>query len=394
MTKGQQQETAYPSPFGLFHLSRHPGENDPTLRAWSAADDYLLTAFKSERLPGLSQSSEATSGSLLIANDAFGALSVCLHSFQPLLWSDSCVTGKALAQNLAHNDVDAGSTPVRLIPSTHPLPSDIHTVLMHLPKSHAYLRYQLQQIRPKLTPDALIMAGTMVKHFHPNVLQIFEEEIGPTHTSLARKKARLIIARPDPATLPEPAPDLASYSNRYPLPDGPELVTLPNVFSYDKLDIGTRALLPHIPSSEASLRILDLGCGNGALGIRAALQNPRSRITFCDESWLAMASARLSAQSAGVSERCDFLVTDTLEQAPGNQDLILCNPPFHQQNSMHTQIARRMFQQAARHLTVGGRLLVVANRHLRYQQVLRRYFRQVRQLEQNRKFVVLEATKG
>ena len=385
----KQQETICPSPFGTFELARYPRENDPTLRAWSAADDYLLQ-FTRDELPA-----PLEPGRLLIANDAFGALSICLHSFRPTLWSDSFISRKALEHNLKRNRQQVAEDSIRFLPSVEPLPAPVDCALMQLPKSHSYLRFQLERIAAALQPGGLVVAGVMVKHFHPNVLRHFEEVIGETHTTLARKKARLIVAKHTrPAT--GNCKPLTDYASRYPLDvsghaGSAELLTLPNVFSFEKLDIGTRALLPHIPTDPSLESILDLGCGNGALGIQGAQQNPGATITFCDESWLAVTSARLSAEQAGVADRCDFLVTDALQDAPKNQNLILCNPPFHQQNSMHKEIALRMFRQARQHLAEGGRLLVVANRHLNYHQPLRKLFAQVELIHQNSKFVIIEA---
>lgn len=54
-------------------------------------------------------------------------------------------------------------------------------------------------------------------------------------------------------------------------------------------------------------------------------------------------------------------------------------------------IALRLFQQASRRLAPTGRLVMVGNRHLGYHRSLRRYFRQVRQLDASPKFVVFEA---
>ena len=55
-----------------------------------------------------------------------------------------------------------------------------------------------------------VVVGTgMVKEIHTSTLNLFERILGPTKTSLAEKKARLIFTTPDPA--------LARPKNPWPL---------------------------------------------------------------------------------------------------------------------------------------------------------------------------------
>ncbi|MCG8669984.1 MAG: methyltransferase [Pseudomonadales bacterium] len=389
-----QQEQQFLSPFGEFKLTRYPQENDPTLRAWSAADELLLGYVRENEL--LTNSDSNTS--LVIANDNFGALSTCLAEFSPSLWSDSYISSQALAFNLKQNPSTAPEK-VAFIPSTAALPNSVDLTLMQLPKNHHYLAYQLALLTQQLKNDGLVIAGVMVKHFHKNVLELFEKYVGPTHTTLAKKKARLIIAKKANHAVPFPSTinnklKLEDFASQYPLErDDLKLVTLPNVFSRDKLDIGTRELLPHIPKDPSLISILDLGCGNGALGLLAAKLNPNAKVYFCDESYLAIESAKLTIKQAGLEQQCEFLVTDTTDGAPSNLDLILCNPPFHQQSSVHTQIAKRMFKKSHQHLKPGGHLLVVANRHLSYENALKRCFNTVNKISASKKFIILRAIK-
>ena len=78
---------------------------------------------------------------------------------------------------------------------------------------------------------------------------------------------------------------------------------------------------------------------------------------------------------------------------PGSADLILCNPPFHQQQIVGDAVSWRMFQQACKVLRPGGSLWVVGNRHLGYHTKLRRLFGNGEVIASNPKFVILRATK-
>ena len=74
-------------------------------------------------------------------------------------------------------------------------------------------------------------------------------------------------------------------------------------------------------------------------------------------------------------------------------DLILCNPPFHQQSTVSTDIAYNLFRSAKSALTKGGQLWIVANRHLGYHAVLKRLFGNCTTEASNNKFVILRAEK-
>ena len=88
------------------------------------------------------------------------------------------------------------------------------------------------------------------------------------------------------------------------------------------------------------------------------------------------------------------MVADGLElRNADSADLVLCNPPFHQQHVLGDQVARSMFEGSKRCLVRGGELRVVANRHLDYARVLKQLFANCRTIASNRKFVVMKAVK-
>lgn len=365
------------TPFGTIQLDRYPPTRNPTLLPFDAADLYLLNALAEEPAP---------EGRLLVVNDPFGALGCALAGLNPVSWGDSHLAEHALRNNLQRSGLDAGAVP--FIDSQQLPPGQFDRVLMRVPKSLALFEQQLMSLRLSLAPGARVIAGSMIKHLPPSAGDLLARHVGPYQASLGWKKARLLTAAFDEQL----AARTAHLDTRYPLPEaGIELVNRPGVFSRERLDIGTRALLPHIPVDDTVQHIVDLGCGNGALGIVGALRNRHASVTFIDESYAAVASAERNAAAAGL-DQARFVIADGLSEAePRSADLILCNPPFHQQQVVGDEIAQRLFRQSHRALAPGGRLIIVGNRHLGYHVALKRVFGNVEQLAANAKFVVLQA---
>jgi 16S rRNA (guanine1207-N2)-methyltransferase len=264
-------------------------------------------------------------------------------------------------------------------------------VLVRVTKTLGLLEDELIRLRPHLKPETRIVGCGMVKQIHNSTLELFERIIGSTKTSLARKKARLIFTAPDESLRCPPSP----YPVVYTL-EGTEysVVNHANVFSRDSLDIGTRLLLKHIPSNSDYKDIIDLGCGNGVIGLIAAEQNLQAMVHFVDESAMAVASARETFHGSGLKNAVHFVQGDGLTGfKAGSADLILCNPPFHQGSVVGDEIAWRMFNQARKVLRNGGELRVIGNRHLNYHVKLKRLFGNVQQVAADRKFVVLQSFK-
>lgn len=211
------------------------------------------------------------------------------------------------------------------------------------------------------------------------------------------RKARLIFCTPDPALPRTPSP----WPHRYELPAdvgpvaGLTTVNHAGIFCAERLDVGTRFFLKHLPTRGGAVRVVDLGCGNGVLGLSAAVANPEAHLTFVDESYGAVASAEETFRAgAPDGAKADFLVGDGLDDLdPGSVDLVLNNPPFHSHMATTDATARTMFAGARTALRQGGELWVVGNRHLSYHTHLRRIFGNCTTVAGDPKFVVLRAVK-
>ncbi|WP_445400375.1 methyltransferase [Zobellella sp. An-6] len=366
---------------GELILHRYPRHAQHGLQAWDAADEYIMNELATQEW-----SREAP---LLIVNDGCGALTLALHQHSPYVMTDSRVAELALNANA----LDNGLEPTwQLLDSLAPWPEQPGLVLLKLPKTNAMLEYQLAALSRVAGPQTRLIAGAKAKDIHGSTLKLFEQYLGPTHTSLAWKKARLIFCAPDPAKAPAPLPPLLAW----PLEGtGFTIYNHANLFSRASLDIGARFLLEHLPADRPG-RMIDLGCGNGVLGLMALARNPQAQVSFVDESHMAVASARMNLERnlPAAEPRARFMVNNCLEgMAPDSADLVLCNPPFHQQQAITDHIAWQMFVDAKRVLRRGGELLLVANRHLDYHQKLKRLFGNQRVVASNRKFVILRAIK-
>ncbi|WP_156724087.1 methyltransferase [Streptomyces apocyni] len=386
----------FPTSRGEYELTRYPEDPRDPLRAWDAADAYLLN-----HLDGTDQPAVDLSGTVVVVGDRWGALATALAEHRPVQITDSFLARQATLANLARNGVDL--TAVQLLTTRDTPPERVDVLLIRVPKSLALLEDQLHRLAPAVHEGTVVIGTGMVKEIHTSTLRLFERIIGPTRTSLAVKKARLIFCTPEPGLSGTRDASAANpWPHTYTLPEGigplsgRTVTNHAGIFCADRLDIGTRFLLEHLPSSRGRQHIVDLGCGNGVVGTAAALANPEAEVTFVDESYQAVASAEATFRAnAAPDTKARFLVGDGLAaMAPGTVDLVLNNPPFHSHQATTDATAWRMFTGARAALRPGGELWVVGNRHLGYHLKLRRLFGTCEVVVGSPKFVILRAVKG
>lgn len=372
---------------GSLTLSR-PGTSDASLRAWNAADELLLK----EAFAHLDVVPDARA---LVVDDQYGALTLGLSAWCPDVVADSAQLRAALALNA---ELNPGSSAPEHVYSwvqpnwVQPPPGQYDLILLRIPREADYLAWLLRWINGVLAPEGVLLAAGMIKHLPDRSVDVFNAAVDVRNVSRAVKKARLITCRRGDATLN----DWQGVWKGYELDgSGVQVVAMPAVFAREKLDQGTRLMLPHLQTALQACgpgaRVLDLACGNGVLGLRALMAKPELDITFSDVSSQAVLSARHNTAIAFPGTRARFVHADGVASDLEPFDLILLNPPFHEGGVVGDHIALRLFEQASRSLSARGRMLIVGNRHLGYHKSLRRFFPHIRQLDANPRFVVFEA---
>ena len=81
-------------------------------------------------------------------------------------------------------------------------------------------------------------------------------------------------------------------------------------------------------------QVLDLCTGNGSLACLAAMAYPDVEVTGADLSPDALAVARINVDKHGLQQRVSLVQSDGMANARGPWDLILCNPPYVNADSM------------------------------------------------------------
>ena len=146
-------------------------------------------------------------------------------------------------------------------------------------------------------------------------------------------------------------------------------VSRPGVFSHRRLDAGARALLNVIEVRDGD-RVLDMGCGSGAVGLAAAARNSSVSVTAIDSNARAVSCTE---QGAKLNELSNITTVHTAVgecAGQGTFDLFLGNPPYFS----NYRIAELFLKTAAKMLKPGGEVLIVCKKMEWYQERMAKFF--------------------
>jgi 16S rRNA (guanine1207-N2)-methyltransferase len=167
------------------------------------------------------------------------------------------------------------------------------------------------------------------------------------------------------------------------------LETQAGVFAHRGLDPGTRLLIETMRVSPTA-RVLDLGCGYGAIGIVAAKLAQRGHVVLVDSD---IRATRLAERNLALNEvtNAEVVLGDGTHDLPSGArfDVVASNPPTHSGR----EVLDDMVAGAHAVLKPGGRLYVVVNRLLSLRREVGAVFGSVEIAARSKGYIVVEAEK-
>jgi 16S rRNA G1207 methylase RsmC len=343
---------------------------DKSLRAWSAADEYLFHTYNElEQKPN----------QLAIYHDRFGYLSCYLNTEKPKVILTHNSQKNAIVSNCKANQVNA---PEFCFPLEQ-VDEKIDFVLLKIPKSLGLFQLYLEHIVANSTEDVTVVCAFMTRHFASGILEVASQYFEEVEQSRALKKARLVILKKKKGSGSTGLIASVNYKER-------DYKQYLGVFSAKHIDYATQFFLNHIHIEDTDQRILDLASGNGIIGNEIYLRHPHLEVHLMDDSYLAVESAKMNIQGSQIHHHLNH----DLRGFEGEFfDSIVSNPPFHFEHEINIQIPLYLFKECYRCLKVGGDLQLVANRHLNYKVHLVKIFKHIEITAEDSKFVVYKCLK-
>ena len=270
------------------------------------------------------------------------------------------------------------------------VPGHFQRVLVLAPRQRAESRALLARAVSQAMPGGVVLACAGNNEGARSLQDDLARLAGPVQ-ALSKRHCRVCWTAPlgegvDRALLDE---WLALDAPRR-IADG-RFVSRPGLFAWDRIDAASALLASCLPRDLAG-RCADLGAGFGYLSTEVLARCPGiTAIDLYEAQARALALARENL--AGARVPVGFHWHDVTTGLPQAYDVVVSNPPFHQGRADEPALGLAFIAAAAAALRPGGRLWLVANRHLPYEAALSGGFARVRTVREDAGFKVIEAVK-
>lgn len=143
--------------------------------------------------------------------------------------------------------------------------------------------------------------------------------------------------------------------------------TNPKLFSPNQLDAGSRLLLENIKDIKPGSKILDIGCGWGAMGIILAKLYPQAQVTLLDNDPLAIELTKTNIALNQIANAKTFKADVTRQTLSAQFDLVIANPPWNRKHS----VMPKLISFALNHLEPSGKFYMVVNQTFKIDPVMK-----------------------
>lgn len=262
-------------------------------------------------------------------------------------------------------------------------------VLALPPRQREEARALLAEAVAQAEPGALVVAAAANNEGARTIEADLASLIGPVD-SLSKNKARVFWGRTDDVDTGLLAAWRMLDAPR-PIEDG-RFWSRPGLFAWDRIDAGSALLAEVMPETLAG-RGADLGAGFGYLSAQVLARCPRVKamdLYEAEKRALDLAEHNLADETRPLR----FFWADVTAGLADRYDFIVSNPPFHTGRADRTDLGQAFLERAAEALVPGGRLVIVANRHLPYEAVLRKHFAEIETLADRQGYKVILARRA
>jgi len=189
------------------------------------------------------------------------------------------------------------------------------------------------------------------------------------------------------------AATMKAWQGNWPLIDR-RFETAPGMFSFDRIDEGSRLLVESLPSILKGA-VADFCAGWGYLSAELAARAPApASIDLYEADHASLEAARGNMGRLAPNLPVAFFWQDLVSEPVARRyDAIVMNPPFHAGRAAEPGLGQKLIGVASRALKPGGQLFLVANRQLPYETTLAAGFGRVEKLREDKGFKIFRAAR-
>lgn len=279
--------------------------------------------------------------------------------------------------------------------TVHPeLPDDSHrykSVFLLLPKNIIEAKYMMARGAQLLSEGGIFVCAADNKAGGGRIKKLLQGFGFDSVEEESRNKARVVWGRKK--TLNDQAIDEAIKEGKQQTILDNSFISWPGIFGWNKIDTGSKILTEYLPGDIGGVGA-DFGCGYGYLSDFLFSRNNTLEHLFCiDADYRTLDSCKKNLEHYPCKKTYLWHDLTGPNADIKNMDFVIMNPPFHEGKTADIGIGVSFIKNAHFALKKGGRLFMVANRQLPYEDILNSTFRKIDKHYEGEGFKVFEAVK-